>query len=295
MADPTNRNDPDFANNPDYVFVGGRWQNKNNGTGTDPNAPAAGGSVRGSTVPHKDDILFGPKGLFGADGPLGDPNRMAANNLRMAGVGGEINNFAGYQDIARKFREGAIRGQATNPYDAAIADRSRGAQMALINQMRGTMNGPSVAAMQGQRALGQSGQQALMNAALGGGRGAMLQSANVGAGLAGDVGQARLGEVMRSQAGMGGAAGNLRGGDLRSADAQMGAGFAAQNIADQRARFYGSQGARLDQARAQAEADNQRLLKQLGLDIAGRQMNMGMQVLGAGATGVTQAVGMGKK
>jgi hypothetical protein len=59
------------------------------------------------------------------------------------------------------------------------------------------------------------------------------------------VAQARLAEMMRSQAGLGGAAGNLRGADLRSADAQMGAGFGAQNIADQRARFYGGMGANL--------------------------------------------------
>lgn len=155
------------------------------------------------------------------------------------------------------FRAGANAGPRANPYSTVVADQSRPAQLALIQQMRGQLNGPSLAAMQGQRALGQSGQQALMNSALGGGRAAMLQSANVGSGLAGDVGQARLGEVMRSQAGMGGAAGNLRGADLRSADAQMQAALQQRQQDDALRRFYASQGAALQNARDQAGANRQ--------------------------------------
>jgi len=238
MADPTNRNDPKYANDPKYVFTGGRWQYRGDGT-IDPNkAPTdGGGKVTGTTVTGSDGLDALGDALFG------DPNEIAGRAMSVRGIGNEIQNFAGYQALSPKFREGASRLTATNPYNTGVADQSRPAQLALIQQMRQQMNGPSIANMQGQRAMGQMGQQALMQ----GGRAGMLGAQGGSAGLAGDVGQARLAEVMRAQAGMGGAAGNLRGGDLRSADAQMGSGFQAQQLADQRARFYASQGARLDQ------------------------------------------------
>lgn len=284
MADPTNRNDPTFANDPNYVYVGGRWQNRNNGTGTNSNTPAAGGKVTGSSVED-------PNGIFGANGIFGDPDHLAQLAAQRAGIGPEIPNFAGYQAISQQFRDGAMRQQATNPYNAGIADQSRPAQLTLMDQMRAQMNGPSIAGMQGQRAFGASGQQALMQ----GGRAGMLGAQNAGAGIAGDLGQARLAEIMRSQAGIGGAAGSLRGADLRSADAQMGAGFQAQNINDQMARFYASQGSRLDEARARAELDNRRLVQQKGLDIAKSQMNLGTSLLGAGATIAGTAASQGGK
>jgi hypothetical protein len=229
--------------------------------------------------------------LVDPHGILGDPGTLANDALRLRGIGSEINNFAGYQDLAGKFRDNASRVQATNPYDTGVADQSRAGQLALMDQMRGMQSGPSVANMQGQRAFAQNGQQALMQ----GGRAGMLGAQNVGAGLAGDLGQARLAEMMRSNAGIGSAAGNLRSGDLASANAQMGAGFGAQNINDQRAQFYASQGARLDQARAQAASDDERLRQQVALGIAGKQLNIGTGMLGAGATALSTAAGMGKK
>lgn len=277
MADPTNQNDPTYANDPKYVFSGGRWQYRGDGT-VNPNTPAAGGKVTGSTT-------------VGDNPLLGDPGYLAKLALDRRGIGPEINNFANYQTTAQQFRDNAIRQQATNPYNAGIADQSRAAQLALIQQMRGQMNGPSIANMQGQRAMGAMGQQALMQ----GGRTGMLGAQAGAGGLAGDVGQARLAEVMRAQAGMGGAAGNLRGGDLRSADAQMNSGFQAQQLADQRARFYGSQGARLDAARAQAAADNERLRQQTELNIAGKQLDTWTKIFGAGASAVGTAANMGGK
>lgn len=285
MADPTNRNDPTYANDPNFVFVGGRWQNRNNGSGADPNAPAASGHVGGSSVVDPKDILFGDRGIFR------DPNYLANQSLKDIGVGTEIAGFAGYPALSEQLRAGAIRQQATNPYNTAIADQSRPAQLALMDQMRASMNGPSIAGMQGQRAFGASGQQALMQ----GGRAGMLGAQNAGAGIAGDLGQARLAEIMRSQAGLGGAAGSLRGGDLRSAEAQMGSGFQAQNIRDQMARFYASQGGRLDEARARAESDNKRLSQQLGLDIAKKQLGMATGLIGAGASAVGTGLSQGGK
>jgi hypothetical protein len=151
------------------------------------------------------------------------------------------------------FEQGALAPDRANPYNTGVADQSRAAQLALIQQMRGQMNGPSIANMQGQRAMGAMGQQALMQ----GGRAGMLGAQGGAGGLAGDVGQARLAEVMRSQAGMGGAAGNLRGGDLRSADAQMQAGLQQRAQDDALRRFYMSGGMQLQNARDQSAANRE--------------------------------------
>lgn len=144
-----------------------------------------------------------------------------AQDLGFAGFTGKIPNSAYWQQAARTGANAPLR---ANPYATGIADQSRAAQLALLAQMRAQQAGPSLAGLQTQRALGQSGQQALGAAAMGNGRAAMLQSANVGAGLAGDAGQARLAEVMRMQAGQGGLAGGLRGNDLQSAGYQSQAG-----------------------------------------------------------------------
>lgn len=228
--------------------------------GDTPNPQAAYDQISKDPLAAWWDMLTGNRnsdlGRMAAAGGVGtDPIRSGNEASALA------NSFQLQRDVRNApemdaiFRAGANAGPRANPYSTVIADQSRPAQLALIQQMRGQMNGPSLAAMQGQRALGQSGQQALMNSALGGGRAAMLQSANVGAGLAGDVGQARLGEVMRSQAGMGGAAGNLRGADLRSADAQMQAALQQQQQDQMLRQFYASQGANLANARAQAGAN----------------------------------------
>lgn len=158
------------------------------------------------------------------------------------------------------------RSIARNPYSAATADQTRAAQIALVNQMRGQMQGPSLAAMQGQRAMAQSGQQALGAAAMGApNRAAMLNAQQVGGGLAGDVGQARLAEVMRAQAGMGGAAGNLRGADVTSAGNQMQSGLRAQGLADENARWAASQGAALSDANRNAQLEYYKLIRRLQL------------------------------
>jgi hypothetical protein len=179
---------------------------------------------------------------------------MYANSDRSAGT---LNAFAGAQTPG--LMAGAVRQQAANPYSTATADQSRAAQLALIQQMRAQMAGPSIANMQGQRALGQMGQQALMQ----GGRAGMLGAQGGSAGLAGDVGQARLAEAMRAQAGMGGAAGSLRGNDLQSANAQVGAGLAAQQQADRNSQFYANQGSNLSEAARRAQLEQYKLYQRM--------------------------------
>lgn len=196
---------------------------------------------------------------------------------------GNAKNF--YESLRSGLFSGAGRQTAANPFNTTVADQSRQAQLALINQMRGQMNGPSLAAMQGQRAMAQSGQQALGAAAMGApARAAMLNAQQVGGGLAGDVGQARLAEVMRAQAGMGGAAGALRGNDLRAAEAQSSAGNRAQGLVDAMSRFYGSQGSSMNEALRQAALERYKLAQRLQQRNAGIARQTGKDAAQAGAT-----------
>jgi hypothetical protein len=189
----------------------------------------------------------------------------AENAVNQAGFDPKIKNEGFYQQAAQ---QGANMGPRENPFSTVVADQSRPAQLALMQQMRAGLDGPSIAAMQGQRALAQSGQQALMR----GGRAGMLGAQGVGAGLAGDVGQARLAEVMRGQAGLGSAASNLRGGDLRTADASSQSGLQMRGLDDNARRFYASQGVNLQQAQDRANLEMFKLKQRKLLEDRERQM-----------------------
>lgn len=262
MADPTDRNDPTYSSNPDYVWSGGRWQNANNRTTTDADRANAG-AAKNITAEG-----IGTPGGFGqvftgfADWASGKPFANAPGHATGGALGSSVPNLQAWQDLARA---NANRAPAANPYQSAVADQSRAAQMALIQQMRAQAAGPSLAAMQGQRAMGQMGQQAIGQ----GGRGAMVGAAGAGAGLAADTGQARLSELMRMRAGMGGAASQLRSGDLRSAEQQQSAGLQAQNTADTSARAYSSLGSDAAHMKSRTDLETYKLIEKLKSSAAG--------------------------
>lgn len=277
MADPTNPRDSKYASDPEhYVFVGGRWQyRESKASGEAP--PAVTGHVQGSTV--------GPTPGDPADDVFGDPFAKANKVLTTAGLA-DINNFAGYQKFAQQYRDGAVRRAAQNPYNAGMANASLPAQLALLQQMKAQQAGPSIAAMQGQRAMAQGGQQALQAAAMGQGRGAMLAAQQGGAGMAGDLGQARLSEIMKSQAGMGSMAGQARGGYLGVAEKQQQSGLAAQALADQLSNTYASVGNTLDQGRAQAALDDKKARDAKALEIYQKQIGAGKEIANGTINGI---------
>lgn len=203
------------------------------------------------------------------DEPVMSAGGRTARSLSVAGFNPQVPNSEYWQTTARL---GANAPMRENPYSNAVADQSRAAQLALLQQMRGQMAGPSIASMQGQRALGQSGQQALMGSALGNGRAAMLQSGQVGGSLAGDVAQARLAEQMRAQAGIGGLAGSLRGLDQRSAEAQQRSGLGMQGLDLAQRQGYAGLGAR--QSAAEAAAALELYKAQQRANVSERQTNV---------------------
>jgi len=205
------------------------------------------------------------------------------------GMNPDIRNAAALDAI---MRAGANQGPRGNPYNAGIADQSRGAQLALLAQMRAMQQGPSLAALQTQRALAQSGQSALAAAAMGApGRAAMMQAGQVGGGLAGDAGQARLAEVMRMQAAQGGLAGGLRGNDLNSAGYQSQNGLAAARQDEALRQMYAQAGMNLQNARDQALTNRQVTYYQLlakknaqDMDLVNKTMQSGAGLMGTAAT-----------
>ena len=174
-----------------------------------------------------------------------DPRDVAQGRLTQAGLPEGSRPWSVSSGWQGRLLGGAQQnmGAAQNPFNETYANQARAAQLALLGQMRGQMLGPSLAAMQGQRAMAQSGQQALGAAAMGApGRAAMLNAQGVGGGLAGDIGQARLAEVMRAQGGMGGLSSALRSGDQQSALQSAAAQLEAQKNRDAMMRFYTQMG-----------------------------------------------------
>ena len=194
-----------------------------------------------------------PAQVLGASGVGAKPIRTPEEAAALGGsllLNGDVRNAQHLNDMARA---GVAIPDRQNPYDTGIADQSRAAQLALIQQMRAAQAGPSLAALQGQRGMAQAGQQALMM----GGRAGMLGAQNASTGMAGDTGQARLAEILRSQAGIGGTAGNLRGADLRSAEAQSQFALAQQRQDEARRQMYARLGLNLQNTRDQTAANRE--------------------------------------
>lgn len=204
MANPTDPNDSVYKNNPDYVWSGGRWQ----WTG---NKSAPSNAAPGPTSPTK---------ITAEGGKLPfDPTPLQLMPANMENVG-----ITGYERLQNRLNMLANLSPRENPFRAEQAIRNRGAQLALLDQIRAAQGGPSIAGMQAQGALGQNAQQALM-AAASGQRGTLGQARMVGSGIAGDAGQSRLKEYLQGQALLGAGVGKLRGDDLSTAgtQAEMGA------------------------------------------------------------------------
>lgn len=154
-----------------------------------------------------------------------------------------------------------------NPYDRQAALQSQGAQLALMEQMRAAQQGPSLASMQGQQGMAQLGQQSLMR----GGRAGMLGAQGAGAGMAADVGRARLAEAMRLQAGVGSTAGGAAGRDLDVASAHQQAGLKMRGLDQDAQNFYRQQLTNLTGAQQNALLDDLKFKAARAKDREGKQ------------------------
>ncbi len=241
------------------------------------------------------DLITG-KGLAGqmssAQGGTLNPTR-TANEAGALAASYSIPDIRNAAEMNSLYEAGARMGARASPYDIATADQSRGAQLALLAQMRAQAAGPSLAGMQGQQAMGQGLQAALRGAAMGQpGRAMMVGAGQQGAGMAADVARARLAEAMRAQAGMGGLAGGLRGSDIGIASTAAQIGLQSRAADDALRQFYASQGLNLANARANLEAERQKLYELEKLKREKRDIEIVRNFAGAGASMAGTAAGM---
>lgn len=117
-----------------------------------------------------------------------------------------------------------------NPFSRDAANASAAAQTALLAQMRQQAAGPSLTALQGQQGLSRLGQQSLTQ----GGRAGMLGAQGAGAGMAADVGRARLMEALKAQAELGTGAGRAIGQDQTVQGLHQSQGLKQQQIDQER-------------------------------------------------------------
>lgn len=147
--------------------------------------------------------------------------------------------------LAALTQQGANAPANANPYSTIVANQARPAQEALYAQMVAQRAGPSLAGMQGARAMGQN-----LTAALGSGDGRALlnRAGGVGAGLASDTATGTLAEQLRASAGIGSMASGVRAADLGVAQQQAQTGIDQRGLDDAMRQFYATQGAGFDQA-----------------------------------------------
>ena len=203
--------------------------------------------------PLPDTLHNGYNGLMGPEegaaliGAVMVPEKVAQLRMSQSGAPGPMRDYGYWQALNRA---GATAPDRANPYSSLIADQTRGAQQALMQQMQAQQAGPSVAGLQASQAMGRNAM-----AALGAGGGSPLaglsalgRQAGIGAGIAGDAAAARSQDYFNAQRGGFGIASGMRGQDLRSAQDQAQSGFGMQGINDQNHLFYTGAGMGLQNA-----------------------------------------------
>lgn len=196
-----------------------------------------------------------------------DPAGIARNELAAAEAGNNSGNIQGSDEWMQRIRAGMQNTNRGTTYDPSIAARGTPALQALYSQMMTQANGPSVAARQGQQAMGQN-----LNAALAarGGNAAVAQQAQAAAArMAPQVAQGVMAEQGRGITGAQGVATGLRQRQLQAADAQAQSAVQNRGMDDALRRFYISQGANLANKQDAAAIDRYKLLKRL------EQQNLG--------------------
>lgn len=206
-------------------------------------------------------------------GHLTHPGWAADQAFKRSGFDPNIKDFYKYLFEAQ---DRANAPERANPYQAAVANQNRAAQLALLQQMQSRIAGDSIAGTQGAQALAQNARQGLgaMGQGALGSRLVASQMAGVGGGLAGDIGRARAQEVMGGLSGGFGAASQLRGGDLSVMGDQAQAALKQRQLDDASKMFFASQGTALDMAQLQSMLEGAKLRKKLQLMNEQEQLNV---------------------
>ena len=212
------------------------------------------------------------------------PEVSALNKVDDAGFPTDFNGRAALEQM---YQRGLNQGPTANPYNTALANKTRPDQLALYQQMMGQMNGPSLAGMQG-RFAGDRGMRAQLQAQAGGGplaaRGVGVQGAQAAGGLAGQTGHGALQEQMGLAGQVGQGMGQMRGLDATVAAQQAHQALQARALDNQRTQFYIQQGMTMDQAMRQASIDRYTITKKLQGAFTQQQASNAMRVVQGAAT-----------
>lgn len=239
MADINDAYDPTYANDPNYTWdaATSSWQRKGQVQNTqaesqqtqdaragNPFGNAAGNVQKGNKDPFNGGDLFAPD-LYAAKGR--DIN---------AGAFGPTDAMA---RLKAMMTQGATTNATNVSFDTAGAERARGAQEGLLDQLldMAAGRGPSPAQAMLQQGADRNLADAAAMAASQRGLGATAassqvagQRAQIGQETARDMGILRLQEQMQAAQAAGGVAQGLRGQDLGQAQAQAQVGLARDNL-----------------------------------------------------------------
>lgn len=176
-------------------------------------------------------------------------------------------NFGGADYWGGVINKGLTRSRIENPYDERLANQARPGQQAALQALMSSMGGQGVSGIQGNIAQNQGLQQAA--AAMGNTRGGLggaqigAQAGAMGAGMAGDIGQARLQEYMNMANAANRSAGRMRGQDLSYMQSYLNQALDTKRINNENQLNMLGLGSGLALAQRQAELERYKLLMRL--------------------------------
>lgn len=240
MADINDAYDPTYANDPNYTWdsATSTWQRKGASTNpTQQNSPQTQAAQQANPFSNAaGQISQGNKDPFNG-GDLFAPDRFIAKGRDInTGAFGPTSRMAGLKAL---MEQGAKTDATNATFDTAGAERARGSQDALLQQLldQAAGRGPSPAQMMLQQAADRnlSDAAALTNTQRGLGATAASsqvagQRAQIGQETVRDAGILRLQEQMQAVQAAGGLASNMRGQDVGQAQAQAQVQLAKDNL-----------------------------------------------------------------
>ena len=246
MADINDAYDPTYANDPNYTWdaATSSWQRKGQVQNTQAESPQTQDARAANPFSTSTNVVEGNKNPFNG-GDLMAPNLYNAK-------GRTIDKSAfGPTEAMNRLKAMMTQGATTNAtnvnFDTAGAERARGAQEGLLQQLLNMAagKGPSPAQAMLQQGADRNLADAAAMAASQRGLGATAassqvagQRAQIGQETARDMGILRLQEQMQAAQAAGGVAQGLRGQDLGQAQAAAQVGLARDNLnATMRAEF----------------------------------------------------------
>lgn len=276
MADINDAYDPTYANDPNYTWdaATSSWQRKGQVQNTqaesqqtqdaraaNPFSNAAGNVQQGNKDPFNGGDLFAPD-LYAAQARPIDAKAFAPTDAMSR--------------LKAMMTQGATRNATDINFDTAGAERARGAQEGLLDQLldMAAGRGPSPAQAMLQQGADRNLADAAAMAASQRGLGATAassqvagQRAQIGQETARDMGILRLQEQMQAVQAAGGVAQGLRGQDVGQAQAAAQVGLARDNLNATMRQKYVEMGYSAEQADRMAAMDLEKLQTEQALNI----------------------------